>query len=118
MKSKYQGKSKTFSTEEKNFILRSLKSDQIAVYKESEKRKFTLYIQYRNDNKSSYIDKKYEEIKLDGITNAVAIFDLYASMGHSLNLHTLICYDQEDKKLKKLNFKYQIDDMKYKMKIS
>lgn len=114
MKTKYKAQSKFFTKEVKNDIIRSLSYDQIQILKASETKNYRIYLQYRD----KYNDSYYENINIEGIINAVAIFDLYASKGHSHNLHVISVFDENDKRIKKVKFNYHVDKMKYKMKLS
>ena len=94
---------KTYSKDTYYGILRNLKSQaKRNQYANLENKEFMIHMQ----TKGKYGEDATTEFTIEGITNAVAIFENYRAIGHSLNLLTLIVY-LGDEKLKKVNFKYK-----------
>ena len=73
---------------------------------------FTLLIQYRSNSQkggASRLDRITDEISIDGIFNAGLLFDTYRENGHNTKIHSLILKNSKGEKIKKINFKYNID---------
>lgn len=52
-----------------------------------------------------YLDGKFEEVEMEGYTNASNLLDTYKEMGHSLKLRKLVL-GGENGKIRAWNFKY------------
>ncbi len=84
-------------------IMSSLKPKQKIEYQKLELSRFKLVLQYIGKIGHHNLDV----IELDGITNAVNIFEMYKKFGHNMKLRSLVVYDMSTKsKIKKINFKY------------
>ena len=61
-----------------------------------------IHLQYKNKVGEDAIS----EFTIEGITNAIALFEQYRAIGHSMKLHTMVLY-LDNEKYKKVNFKYK-----------